>query len=169
VAAWCLVGCGGGSSTPSSPAARDKDGDGFTEAQGDCPRGSDQRDDVDDAIQISLVNDSCSTLYVTQATVPVEVQEAHGTFNHAGQTWTTEHAAFSPTSAGPDNDVSIRVDPVITCTNSRGGGSYNVYMAKVTLQTSAGVLESWTTNTRTDTFPFRGETGAAGQAGSRPR
>jgi hypothetical protein len=124
---------------------------------------------VDDAIQISLVNDSCSTLYVTQATVPVEVQEAHGTFNHAGQTWTTEHAAFSPTSAGPGNDVSVRVDPVITCANSRGGGSYNVYMAKVTLQTSAGVLESWTTNTRTDTFPFRGETGAAGQAGSLPR
>jgi len=194
------LGCGGGSSKASSPVTVDKDGDGdgFTEAQGDCndqvaainpagkitvaacfwvlpewdcPRGSDNYHEDNSQIQVSLVNNKCTALSITDATVQITVREAHGTFNYTGQTWTTEHVGFSPSSVARGNGGTIVVDSSIYCTNTRGRGTYNVYDAKVTFQTSAGSVEAVTSNARTTTFPFIGDaaSGVSGLPGSRPR
>lgn len=193
-----LLACGGGSSgSPATPAAVDKDGDGFAEAAGDCndqnaavnpngaivvelclwlnpewdcPRGSSDYPEDTDSIRVRLINNKCSTLVITSAAVQITVREASGTFNFTGETWTTENVQFSPSSIPMGVGGDILVDSGSTCTNTTGGGAYNVYDAEVILQTSAGPIHAATSNSRTTNFPFSGEASslATSLQGGRP-
>ena len=178
-----LLGCGGSSSrsTSASSSGVDRDGDGFADTAGDCndqvaainpngtivveycawqnpeydcPRGSDKYPEETDQVHVRLTNNKCSTLSITDATVQTTVREAHGTFNFPGETFVTEHARFSPNSVPMGVGGDILVDAGLTCTNPRGGDSYNVYDASVTLQSSAGPLKCTAINGRTTRFPF---------------
>ncbi len=155
VAIVTASGCG--SSPASPPVAVDKDGDHFTEAQGDCndanaavnpdgvvvveacrwttaqwdcPRGSNRYTEDQDVILVRVINNKCSTLTITSAAVETTVQEADGTFNRVGETWTTEKLAVSPTSvpagvgatSGSTSTTSARIPREAahtTCTRPR--------------------------------------------------
>jgi hypothetical protein len=186
-----LTACGGSSGTTSpSRAAVDADGDGFSESAGDCndhsasihpnatpevaacrwtraswqcPRGSERSPEAADLIRVQVINNTCSTLSISDARVQTTVREAHGTFNFVGETWASNHVSYAPTSIPKGIGADIEVDADIVCTNRSGGGLYNVYTAEVTLDTSAGALTCETTNTHTTRFPI-----ATGRAGFGP-
>jgi len=197
-AALSLLRCGSSSDSPaSSPATADRDGDGVTAAAGDCndqdpaihpnatvvapsclwrttqwdcPRGSERTPEDQDAIFVRVANNRCSPLSVVDATVHVTVLEAHGTFNHANEKWTSEHVLFSPRSLPAGATAEVEVDGDVVCTNRGGGLTFNVYQAEVVLQTSAAPLRCVTANTHTTRFPLAGATpGGQGFAGGEPK
>jgi hypothetical protein len=174
-------GCGGGSSAPSTPSSPDTDGDGFTVANGDCndqnatinpngkvvveatvwvnpqyncPRGSDGYPEDDDVVRLRITNNRCSVLAVTDASAKITVLEAHNTYNFPGETWTNDHARFSPATIAAGVGADVVVEGGSVCTNPGGGDGYNTYQADVTLQTSAGSLVGVTSNSRTTIFGF---------------
>jgi hypothetical protein len=200
-----LLACGDGpSGSPSStstPAPIDRDGDGFTEAAGDCndqdaavnpngkvvvelclwtttewdcPRRSRDSPEDTDLIRVRLINNQCDTLEIFSAAVQITVREAHGTFNPPGETWTTEHVSFTPSSIPMGVGGDVFVDSGSTCTNTGSGarrsGLYNVYEAEIILQTSAGPIHAAASNSRTTNFPFSDEASslATSLQGGRP-
>jgi hypothetical protein len=188
------TGCGGSSEPTASTVTSDRDRDGFTQAAGDCddqnaavnpngtvvaqscvwrttqwdcPRGSDKYPEDNDAIFVHVTNNQCAALSVVEASVHVTVLEAHGTFNQPNEKWTSQHVRLSPNSLPMAVTADVEIDGDVVCSNSGGGGSFNVIQAEVVLQTSAGPLTCVTSNTHTTRFPFAdGSAGAEALAGT---
>jgi len=155
----------GGGDEPD-PTQVDNDGDGLSEAQGDCndadrnvtpsgtptltggrfeapgstcPEGNPSSTSI--PIIVDARNNGCGVVTVNSATVVFTVTDAMGTIDTPGEQVTLNEVPFTPNTLAPGTATSVRLNLVATCFNPPGGDSgFTELSAQVTLQTSSGPI-----------------------------